>query len=122
MRLIQQKGPSPTSLGEDRHGRDKPPPKCRWGAFENPQFRWEPKAHEEQSPKESESVPYGFSVGSPKGPPRIEHGRGLAWLDQTNSMYPHTGRLSSGDRPNPTFDQVGKPGQGRPSGRSGRSD
>ena len=29
------------------------------------------------------SVPVGFNVGSPKGPPLIEHGRGSAWIDQT---------------------------------------
>ena len=31
------------------HGQNRPPPECRRGAFENPQFKWGAKAHEGQS-------------------------------------------------------------------------
>jgi hypothetical protein len=71
-----------------RFRQNKPPPQCRWGAFENPQFKWAPKPRVvlENSSKETMSVPYGFNVGSPKGSPRVEHGRGFAWVNQTRSL------------------------------------
>src|SRR5262249_25829752 len=72
------KCPQPASSSEAGHGQDNPPPQCRWGAFENPQFKWVPETLERLASnlKEPNSVPYGLNVGSPKGPPLIEHGRG----------------------------------------------
>jgi hypothetical protein len=45
----------PTSSSEGSHGQDQPPPQCRWGAFENPQFKWVPETLEglKDSSKES---------------------------------------------------------------------
>jgi hypothetical protein len=86
---------------ERRHGRDKPPPQCRWGAFENPQFKWVPETLEglETSSKEPMSVPYGFNVGSPKGSPLVEHGRGFAWITRQN--YCIRGELVDQDESGP---------------------
>ncbi len=44
------------------------------GAFENPQFKWEPEIHW-TSPRDQTLAPDGLSVGSPKGTPLREHGR-----------------------------------------------
>src|SRR5215813_10036011 len=54
----------------------KPPPQCRWGAFENPQFKWVPETYREQSQRSRIGSQRVF-IGSPKGPPLVEHGRGL---------------------------------------------
>src|SRR5262249_35223017 len=107
--LKNQNARDPTSSSEGRHGQNKPPPQCRWGAFENPQFKWVPETLEvlETSSKEPKSVPYGFNVGSPKGSPRVEHGRGCAWItrqaysiraafaDQEKTVRSNTERRSS---------------------------
>ena len=80
-----------TALDERGKARaKKPPPQCRRGAFENPQFKWAPETLERlaSQSKESISVPYGFNVGSPKGSPRIEHGRGSPGETRHDSIYP----------------------------------
>ena len=46
------------------------------GAFENPQFKWEPQTCERLNLKRPVLGPDGLYVGSPKGPPSVEHGRG----------------------------------------------
>ncbi len=56
-------------------------------------------------PRGTISVPYGFNVGSPKGPPLVEHGRGLpGQAGQRQSIRvgrPDQGVLSEGSPPGP---------------------